>query len=112
MTPIRLLCVGKPFPLVLLLLVLLVAGGSALHAADGKKDQSVPNVAGKTATGNIDEDTMRFEGEKRYSANCGRCHQPPHKLPPRVMATVIRHMRVRATLTDGDMRYILWYMTQ
>jgi hypothetical protein len=36
----------------------------------------------------------------------------PHKFPPRVIATAIRHMRVRATLTDEDMRLILHYMTQ
>ncbi len=44
--------------------------------------------------------------------NCGRCHQAPHKFPPRVMATAIRHMRVRAMITDEDMRLILRYMTQ
>jgi len=36
----------------------------------------------------------------------------PHKFPPRVMATAIRHMRVRAMLTDEDMRLILLYTTQ
>jgi len=60
----------------------------------------------------MDEDALRFEGEKRFHANCGRCHQAPHKLPPRMMATAIRHMRVRATITDEDMRVILHYMTQ
>ena len=54
----------------------------------------------------------RLEGEKRFATNCGRCHQAPHKYPPRVMATAIRHMRVRATITDDDMRYILRYITQ
>ena len=54
----------------------------------------------------------RMEGEKRFATNCGRCHQAPHKYPPRVMATAIRHMRVRATITDDDMRYILRYITQ
>ncbi len=29
-----------------------------------------------------------------------------------MMATIVRHMRVRATITDADMRYILAYMTQ
>jgi hypothetical protein len=29
-----------------------------------------------------------------------------------MMATVVRHMRVRATITDDDMRYILRYITQ
>jgi mono/diheme cytochrome c family protein len=58
------------------------------------------------------ESGLRIEGEKRFRTNCGRCHMPPHKFPPRVMATAIRHMRVRATLTDEDMRLILHYMTQ
>lgn len=54
----------------------------------------------------------RFEGEKRYHANCGRCHMAPHKFPPRMMATIVRHMRVRATITDEDMQIILRYMTE
>jgi len=29
-----------------------------------------------------------------------------------MMATVVRHMRVRATITDEDMRLVLFYMTQ
>jgi mono/diheme cytochrome c family protein len=58
------------------------------------------------------EAAERIEGEKRFRANCGRCHQAPHKFPPRTMATVIRHMRVRAMITDDDTRLILRYMTQ
>jgi mono/diheme cytochrome c family protein len=59
-----------------------------------------------------DADAMRVQGEQRFRANCGRCHAAPQKFPPRVMATVLRHMRVRATLTDEDMRLVLFYMTQ
>lgn len=59
-----------------------------------------------------DVDTMRIQGEQRYRANCGRCHAAPRKFPPRMMATVLRHMRVRATITDEDMRLILFYMSQ
>ena len=55
---------------------------------------------------------VRVEGEKRFRTNCGRCHMPPHKFPPKMMATIVRHMRVRALITDEDMRYILAYMTQ
>jgi mono/diheme cytochrome c family protein len=57
-------------------------------------------------------DAMRVEGEKRFHANCGRCHAAPQKFPPRMMATIVRHMRVRATITDEDMRLVLFYMTQ
>jgi mono/diheme cytochrome c family protein len=58
------------------------------------------------------ERASRIEGEARFRTNCGRCHMAPHKFPPRIMATAIRHMRVRAMLTDEDMRLILHYMTQ
>lgn len=59
-----------------------------------------------------DADTMRAQGEQRFRANCGRCHAAPQKFPPRAMATVLRHMRVRATITDEDMRLVLFYITQ
>src|SRR6516164_11125740 len=57
-------------------------------------------------------ETMRTQGEERFRANCGRCHAAPQKFPPRAMATVLRHMRVRATVTEDDQRLILFYMAQ
>lgn len=66
----------------------------------------------KAAPDAAEERAQRMEGEKRFRANCGRCHMAPHKFPPRVMATAIRHMRVRAMITDEDMHLILRYMTQ
>jgi cytochrome c5 len=59
-----------------------------------------------------DAESMRVQGEQRFRANCGRCHAAPQKFPPRMMKTVLRHMRVRATITDQDMRLVLFYMTQ
>jgi hypothetical protein len=58
------------------------------------------------------EDDFRIEGEKRFRANCGRCHQSPHKFNPRMMLTIERHMRVRALVTDEDMRLIVRYLSQ
>ncbi|HEV2398732.1 MAG TPA: cytochrome c [Candidatus Sulfotelmatobacter sp.] len=72
----------------------------------GKESAPAPVVKGG------DEEYMRIEGEKRFRANCGRCHAAPQKFPPRMMATVLRHMRVRATITDEDRRLVLFYMTQ
>jgi mono/diheme cytochrome c family protein len=57
-------------------------------------------------------DAMRVEGERRFRSNCGRCHAAPQKFPPRMMGTIVRHMRVRATITDEDMKLVLYYMTQ
>jgi hypothetical protein len=52
------------------------------------------------------------DGERRYRANCSRCHQAPPKFAPAATATVIRHMRVRAMITEEDMHAILKFMTQ
>ncbi len=89
------------------LFVLALATSLFAGSPAAKKDAS--GVAVVRAT---DTDSMRIEGEKRFHANCGRCHAAPQKFPPRMMATVLRHMRVRATITDEDRRLILFYMTQ
>jgi mono/diheme cytochrome c family protein len=70
------------------------------------------NEAGAAVRNEQSADTMRLEGERRFRANCARCHAAPHKFPPRMMTTIVRHMRVRATITDEDMRLVLYYMSQ
>ena len=86
---------------------LFLAAGAVAGDGDG-----APKATAAAASPKQDEAAVRIEGERRFRANCGRCHQAPHKFPPRMMATIIRHMRVRATITDEDMRLILQYMTQ
>jgi mono/diheme cytochrome c family protein len=83
----------------------------APHPASVAAPDSASSAAAKPAP-NQGETTSRLEGEKRFKANCGRCHLAPHKFPPRMMATIVRHMRVRSTITDEDARLILDYMTQ
>jgi cytochrome c5 len=84
----------------------------AQTSADSTDTDAPAAPANATPTPRSIEAAERLEGEKRFRTNCGRCHQAPHKFPPRVMATAIRHMRVRATITDEDQRLILRYMTQ
>lgn len=84
----------------------------AANASDATPAPVVHASAAPSPAASQEEARWRLEGEKRFATNCGRCHQAPHKYPPRVMATAIRHMRVRATITDDDMRYILRYITQ
>jgi mono/diheme cytochrome c family protein len=78
--------------------------------ASTDKPASPPEAA--TASGIHDNRALRLEGEKRFQANCGRCHMAPPKFPPRAMATILRHMRVRALITGEDRRLILRYMTE
>ncbi|MGH9678157.1 MAG: c-type cytochrome [Candidatus Acidiferrum sp.] len=90
----------------------------AVAAADPTTSTSAPAPHASNASHRpakiavLDERAARIEGEKRFHTNCGRCHVAPQKFPPRAMATIVRHMRVRAMLTDEDMRLILRYMTQ
>jgi len=95
------------YALVLLLASLLCSRTARGEGPPPKKDPSGPLV-----TQSYDANTLRVQGEQRYRTNCGRCHAAPRKFPPRMMATVLRHMRVRATITDEDMRLVLSYMTQ
>jgi mono/diheme cytochrome c family protein len=78
-------------------------------SAEGPVPRKAPTPA---VAQSYDADAMRIQGEQRYRANCARCHAAPQKFPPRMMATVLRHMRVRATITDEDMRLVLFYMSQ
>lgn len=94
-----------------LLLVMIMFLGFAVAKNDGSKNDTPANASSATTKAPQD-DPLRLEGERRYHANCGRCHAAPPKFSPRMMATIIRHMRVRATITDQDMRLILHYMTE
>jgi mono/diheme cytochrome c family protein len=106
----------RPRKNVLAILFCMLALSAAVFAGDpprpaepsGKKDATNASAV----VHNYDADAMRVQGEQRFRANCGRCHAAPQKFPPRMMATVLRHMRVRATITDQDMRLVLFYMSQ
>jgi cytochrome c5 len=91
-------------------IILAIAIVPTLYAA-AKSRKSDPNAA-IALPSSADESNARVEGERRFRTNCGRCHQAPHKFPPRMMMTIERHMRVRALVTEEDMRLILHYMTQ
>ena len=93
--------------LAILLCSLAFASSVFAGSPSGKKEE-----AGTLIVHSTEADSMRFQGEQRFRANCGRCHAAPQKFPPRMMATILRHMRVRATITAEDRRLILFYMTQ
>jgi cytochrome c5 len=91
----------------LLVLVCALVCLSSAGSAPAKKDANAVPVVEPS-----DAQAMRVQGEQRFRANCGRCHAAPQKFPPRMMGTVLRHMRVRALITAEDARLVLFYMTQ
>jgi cytochrome c5 len=93
-----------------LLFAVVFAVAALAVAASVAKPSGPPSQSSALPANEVDQQWM-LEGEKRYRTNCGRCHQPPHKYSPRAMAMAVRHMRVRAMLTEDDMRYVLYYVT-
>jgi mono/diheme cytochrome c family protein len=55
---------------------------------------------------------MPLDGEEVYQNNCSRCHRAIHTFPPRMIATVTRHMQVRATLTREERAAVLQYLLE
>lgn len=50
------------------------------------------------------------DGEKKFKQNCSRCHEAPVGFSPRISGTILRHMRVRASLSKQDEEDILRFL--
>lgn len=91
----------------LMLSVLLLGAVQVL----GQEPKPQPQQAVPTAhTSPLANKNQPSEGERKFQINCGRCHNPPEQLSPRIAGTVLRHMRVRAMLSPEDAREILEYL--
>ena len=94
---------GSALPLAIFLLGSLLAWAQAATS---------PQSAGRTPSPPAQHvPTATDRGERAFRANCGRCHNPPEQLSPRITGTVLRHMRERALLSPQDERDILKYLT-
>jgi cytochrome c5 len=49
------------------------------------------------------------EGERIFEQNCSRCHNAPEGFSPRISGTIVRHMRVRASLSKHDEEELLHF---
>jgi cytochrome c5 len=50
------------------------------------------------------------EGERVFEQNCSRCHNAPEGFSSRISGTIVRHMRVRANLSQHDEQELLKYL--
>jgi mono/diheme cytochrome c family protein len=49
------------------------------------------------------------DGERIFQQNCSRCHNAPEGFSPRISGTIVRHMRVRASLSQHDAEAVLHF---
>ena len=50
------------------------------------------------------------DGQRVFRQNCARCHDAPQSFPPQITGTILRHMRVRASLSAEDEKALLQFM--
>jgi cytochrome c5 len=78
----------------------LVLGQSAVEAKPSNAKRAPQSAAA----------TQPDQGQRKFEANCSRCHSAPEQLRPSLTGTVVRHMRVRANLSAQDEKDILRYL--
>lgn len=55
-------------------------------------------------------EAQQSDGERKFNQNCSRCHKAPESFSPSVSGTILKHMRVRANLSQQDERDILRFL--
>jgi len=87
---------------------LLIALVAAVQAQATPAQQSTVHTAPKTQ---IVAKQMAKSSDERggriFAQNCSRCHNAPDGFSPRISGTVVRHMRVRAGLSQHDAEELL-----
>ena len=61
----------------------------------------------KTHTSPQKAQSFHSEGERIFAQNCSRCHNAPEGFSPHISGTIVRHMRVRAQLSQHDEQELL-----
>ena len=72
-------------------------------------DSKHESQAAETQTQKLGKDQESI-GQKKFNQNCSRCHKAPQAFPPNISGTILKHMRVRASLSQQDERDILRFL--
>jgi mono/diheme cytochrome c family protein len=93
--------------------VYLVTAAGALLALLPVVGQKGPSPKTETAQSPTTPSTQKPQqpaGQKLFQQNCARCHEAPQSFPPQISGTVLRHMRVRASLSAADEKALMEFM--
>jgi cytochrome c5 len=87
----------------LILALVVVAATPAIPQTASSSTTAVKKPAATTHASQQHEDN----GSRIFQQNCSRCHTSPEGFSPRISGTVVRHMRVRASLSQHDEQELL-----
>jgi hypothetical protein len=88
--------------------IVVLSSLQALSAPPSRLQDSKPTT--KQGAEKQASDSQEGDGEKKFKQNCSRCHEAPQELSQHISGTVLRHMRVRASLSKQDERDILKFL--
>jgi cytochrome c5 len=88
-----------------LVLVVLAAAFALSQAAP-----SSAQVVKKPAAAKPEPQQHEDEGNRIFIQNCSRCHNAPESFSLHISGTIVRHMRVRASLSQHDEQELLRFL--
>jgi cytochrome c5 len=98
-----------------LLAVALATGVVVVSMPAALQSQSQPATASRETppknhkTHGPDSNPTEDDGQRVFDQHCSRCHNAPEGFSPRISGTVVRHMRVRAALSQHEEEQLLHF---
>jgi mono/diheme cytochrome c family protein len=89
--------------------VFLLASVSTL-AVVAQQDNTPPASPIKRSVAHKQTGQPPTEGERVFKQNCSRCHTAPEGFSPSIAGTIVRHMRVRASLSQHEEEQLLQFL--
>jgi cytochrome c5 len=89
----------------------LFAGTLTIGAAGaiGQTDNAPQQSENKATTKNVHA-VSSDRGQQVFAQNCARCHNAPQGFSPSVSGTITMHMRVRAGLSQADIKALRQFL--
>jgi len=94
----------------LLLCVLLLTSICSFAQPSGQMEKPATPAAKKPTAathGAAQSGPSLDAGDRIFQQHCSRCHNAPEGFSPRISGTIVRHMRVRASLSQHDAEELL-----
>ena len=83
---------------------------SALLPLIAQKGPSAKSEVARPESAQSTPKPEESRGQRVFRQNCARCHDAPQGFPPSVSGTILRHMRVRASLSAQDEKALIEFM--
>jgi mono/diheme cytochrome c family protein len=90
--------------------LVLALGLASLPALSMRKEEPRDARAAAAQADAAQRPASPERGQIKFKQNCSRCHEAPQGFSSRISGTIVRHMRVRASLSAQDERDILRFL--